>query len=109
MLSISAIPDQDPSELVAREQRLADYLAETLDVEVEYVPVTDYAASVQLFTAGDLDLVFYGGLTGVQAGSRRPAPRSSPSATSTRSSAASSSPGPGPGSTRSSRRGGSRR
>ncbi|WP_181310374.1 putative selenate ABC transporter substrate-binding protein [Nocardioides campestrisoli] len=67
VLSISAIPDQDPSELVAREQRLADYLAETLDVEVEYVPVTDYAASVQLFTAGDLDLVFYGGLTGVQA------------------------------------------
>jgi phosphonate transport system substrate-binding protein len=67
VLSISAIPDQDPSELSAREEALASYLSKELDVEVEYVPVTDYAASVSLFKAGDLDMVFYGGLTGVQA------------------------------------------
>lgn len=66
-LAISAIPDQDPAKLTAREQALAAYLAEELDVRVEYVPVTDYAASVSLFRAGDLDMVFYGGLTGVQA------------------------------------------
>lgn len=66
-LSISAIPDQDPAELTAREEGLAEYLAQRLDVGVEYVPVTDYAASVSLFRAGDLDMVFYGGLTGVQA------------------------------------------
>lgn len=67
VLSISAIPDQDPSELSAREKALAAYLSDELDVEVEYVPVTDYAASVSLFKTGDLDMVFYGGLTGVQA------------------------------------------
>ncbi len=66
-LSISAIPDQDPSELAARESTLVTYLEGELDVEVEYVPVTDYAASVSLFKTGDLDMVFYGGLTGVQA------------------------------------------
>ncbi len=66
-LRISAIPDQDPSELAAREEALAGYLADELDAEVEYVPVTDYTASVNLLRAGDLDLVFYGGLTGVQA------------------------------------------
>ncbi|NPC95302.1 putative selenate ABC transporter substrate-binding protein [Nocardioides sp. zg-DK7169] len=66
-LRISAIPDQDPAELTAREEALAEYLSSALDVEVEYVPVTDYAASVSLFRAGDLDTVFYGGLTGVQA------------------------------------------
>jgi phosphonate transport system substrate-binding protein len=66
-LRISAIPDQDPSELAAREEALAGYLAAELDVEVDYVPVTDYTASVNLLRAGDLDLVFYGGLTGVQA------------------------------------------
>ena len=66
-LSISAIPDQDPSELAAREKTLVTYLEGELDVEVEYVPVTDYAASVSLFKTGDLDMVFYGGLTGVQA------------------------------------------
>lgn len=67
VLRISAIPDQDPASLAPREKSLAAYLADTLDVEVEYVPVTDYAASVTLFGAGDLDMVFYGGLTGVQA------------------------------------------
>jgi len=66
-LVISAIPDQDPEELANREEGLASYLSEALDVEVEYAPVTDYAASVSLFRAGDLDMVFYGGLTGVQA------------------------------------------
>lgn len=67
VLRISAIPDMDPSDLAAREDALAAYLGEELDVAVEYVPVSDYAASVSLFGTGDLDLVFYGGLTGVQA------------------------------------------
>lgn len=66
-LRISAIPDVDPSDLAEREEAMAAYLAGELDVEVEYVPVSDYAASVSLFDTGDLDLVFYGGLTGVQA------------------------------------------
>lgn len=66
-LRISAIPDMDPSDLAEREQAMAAYLAEELGVDVEYVPVSDYAASVSLFGTGDLDLVFYGGLTGVQA------------------------------------------
>jgi phosphonate transport system substrate-binding protein len=66
-LRISAIPDQDPDVLTEREESLAAHLAEVLGREVEYVPVPDYTASVSLFAAGDLDLVFYGGLTGVQA------------------------------------------
>ncbi|MBC9733648.1 putative selenate ABC transporter substrate-binding protein [Nocardioides marmotae] len=71
-LRISAIPDQDPAELEAREGALAAYLSDALDVEVEYVPVTDYAASVSHFRAGDLDAVFYGGLTGAQARQQTP-------------------------------------
>jgi phosphonate transport system substrate-binding protein len=35
---------------------VADHLGEELGVAVEYVPVTDYAASVSLFRAGDLDM-----------------------------------------------------
>jgi len=66
-LKISSIPDQDPEKLAARDGAMARYLSEALGIEVEYVPVTDYAASVALFRAGDLDFVFYGGLTGVQA------------------------------------------
>ena len=71
-LRISAIPDRDPAALAEREQAMAAYLATALGVEVEYVPVSDYTASVTLFGTGDLDLVFYGGLTGVQARQRVP-------------------------------------
>lgn len=66
-LRITAIPDQDPDALTAREEAFAAHLAQVFGIEVEYVPVPDYAASVSLFGAGDLDLVFYGGPTGVQA------------------------------------------
>lgn len=71
-LRISAIPDSDPELLTEREEALASYLAGALGLEVEYVPVPDYAASVTLFGAGDLDLVFYGALTGVQARLQNP-------------------------------------
>jgi len=66
-LKISAIPDQDPAKLRTINQSMAAYLAGKLGVKVEFVPVTDYAASVSLFKTGDLDMVFFGGLTGVQA------------------------------------------
>ncbi len=67
-LSIGAIPDQDPELLQRLYGLVADHLeAELPGVEVEYVPVTDYQGAVSGFVVGDLDLVWYGGLTGVQA------------------------------------------
>ena len=66
-LHISAIPDQDPAKLTALYGAMATYLHTKLKVPVDYVPVTDYAASVSSFQLGDLDLVWFGGLTGVQA------------------------------------------
>jgi phosphonate transport system substrate-binding protein len=65
-LVISAIPDQDPEKLQRLYGKLAGYLSKELGVPVEYKPVTDYTASVTAFKVGDLDLVWYGGLTGVQ-------------------------------------------
>jgi phosphonate transport system substrate-binding protein len=67
-LRIGAIPDQEPDRLV----RLYDLVAGQLEAElpgttVDYVPVTDYDAAVSGFAVGDLDLVWFGGLTGVQA------------------------------------------
>jgi phosphonate transport system substrate-binding protein len=67
VLRIGAIPDQDPEKLTRLYGLVADYLGKDLGVKVEYVPVTDYASAVSLFRAGDLDLVWFGGLTGVQA------------------------------------------
>lgn len=67
VLTFTAIPDQNTTELEERFGRVAEYLSETLDVEVEYVPVTDYTASVEAFTNGDVQLAWFGGLTGVRA------------------------------------------
>ena len=64
---IGAIPDQEPEKLQRRFGLLADYLEAELGVPVEYKSVTDYAASVTAFRVGDLDMVWFGGLTGVQA------------------------------------------
>lgn len=66
-LITGAIPDQDPEKLQRQYSKLATYLEKELGVPVEYKPVVDYAAAVTAFRVGDLDLVWFGGLTGVQA------------------------------------------
>jgi phosphonate transport system substrate-binding protein len=69
-LIAGAIPDQDPEKLQRLYDKLANYLETELGVPVEYKPVTNYAAAVTAFRVGDLDLVWFGGLTGVQARSQ---------------------------------------
>jgi phosphonate transport system substrate-binding protein len=66
-LRIGAIPDQDPEVLQRLYGTVADSMSAVLDLDVAYQPVTDYGAAVSLFRTGDLDLVWFGGLTGVQA------------------------------------------
>jgi phosphonate transport system substrate-binding protein len=66
-LVVSAIPDQDPQRLERLYGLVAEYLSDELGVPVSYEAVSDYTASVTLFRLGELDLVWYGGLTGVQA------------------------------------------
>jgi phosphonate transport system substrate-binding protein len=67
VLTIGAIPDQEPEKLQRLYGLLATYLSKELGVQVVYKPVTDYTAAVTAFKVGDLDLVWFGGLTGVQA------------------------------------------
>jgi phosphonate transport system substrate-binding protein len=74
-LRIGAIPDQDPEVLQRQHGAVADAMAAALDLEVVHSPVTDYAAAVSLFRTGDLDLVWFGGLTGVQARLQAPGAR----------------------------------
>lgn len=63
----TAIPDADETRLNARFSKVADYLAEQLDVEVKYIPVKSYAAAVSAFRSNQVQLAWFGGLTGVQA------------------------------------------
>jgi len=66
-LRFSAIPDQNSTELEAKFDPIATYLSEALGVSVEYIPSRDYGASVEMFKNGDIQLAWFGGLTGVQA------------------------------------------
>lgn len=67
VLRISAIPDQNPERLNRLYGLVASELSDQLGVKVRYMPVIDYTAAVTGFRRGDLDLVWFGGLTGVQA------------------------------------------
>jgi len=67
VLRISAIPDQNPERLNRLYGLVAAELSDQLGVKVRYMPVIDYTAAVTGFRRGDLDLVWFGGLTGVQA------------------------------------------
>ena len=66
-LYIGGIPDQDIAILEERFNKLATYLTDKTGITVEYLPAADYAAVVTGFRNGDIDLAWFGGLTGVQA------------------------------------------
>lgn len=67
VLHFSAIPDQDETRLRAKYKPVADWLSKELGVPVEYVHCTNYADAVDHFKNGDVQLAWFGGLTGVQA------------------------------------------
>lgn len=68
----TAIPDQDSKQLELRFGKVATYLEKTLGVKVVYVPVKSYAAAVTSFTNDEVQLAWFGGLSGVQARMRVP-------------------------------------
>ena len=63
----TAIPDQDESKLRKRFGKVANYLSKELGMKVEYVPVKSYAAAVTAFRNNQVQLAWFGGLSGVRA------------------------------------------
>jgi phosphonate transport system substrate-binding protein len=63
----TAIPDQDQARLLERFSKVATYLTEQLGVEAKYVPVKSYAAAVTAFRNDQVQLAWFGGLSGVRA------------------------------------------
>ncbi|VAW65414.1 ABC transporter, substrate-binding protein (cluster 12, methionine/phosphonates) [hydrothermal vent metagenome] len=66
-LVFSAIPDQDQSQLTKRFDKVARYLSSSLNVPVKYIPVKSYAAAVSAFRNNQVQLAWFGGLSGVRA------------------------------------------
>ncbi|MGE5849347.1 MAG: putative selenate ABC transporter substrate-binding protein [Candidatus Methylomirabilota bacterium] len=69
-LRVSAIPDENPNELMRIYAPFAEYLSKEVGVKVIYTNVVDYAATVEGLAAKKLDMVWYGGFTFVQARKR---------------------------------------
>ncbi|MED5439863.1 MAG: putative selenate ABC transporter substrate-binding protein [Pseudomonadota bacterium] len=65
--TFTAIPDADESRLNARFGKVADYLSEQLGVDVKYIPVKSYPAAITAFRNDQVQLAWFGGLSGVQA------------------------------------------
>ena len=67
VLTFSAIPDQNSTNLKEKFDRIATYLSEELGIEVVYKASSSYTASVEEFRNGNTQLAWFGGLSGVQA------------------------------------------
>ena len=63
----TAIPDQDEARLRERFDKISAYLSKELGVETKYVPVKSYAAAVTAFRNNQVQLAWFGGLSGVRA------------------------------------------
>lgn len=70
VLRVTAIPDESPTELARKAAPLVKYLESKLGLKVEFVPVSDYAASVESLINHKVDLAWFGGFTFVQASVR---------------------------------------
>lgn len=63
----TAIPDEDESRLQERFGKVAEYLSHELGVDVKYIPVKSYPAAITAFRNNQVQLAWFGGLSGVQA------------------------------------------
>ncbi len=66
-LVITAIPDEKVSDQDAKFKALQEYLKTELKIDTEFSISADYSAAVERFKNGEVHLVWFGGLTGVQA------------------------------------------
>ena len=64
---LSAIPDEKITDQQAKFDKLAEYLEGKLGVKTQFLFSKDYADAVTKFANGEVHLVWFGGLSGVQA------------------------------------------
>lgn len=66
-IKIGMIPDQNTADLNRSMDDFATDLAEKTGFDVKFIPSVDYSALVTAFERGEIQLAWFGGLTGVQA------------------------------------------
>ena len=66
-LKVTTIPEEAATEQVRKFGPLTKYLERTVGMKVEFTPVNDYPAAVESLVNKQVDLVWFGGFTFVQA------------------------------------------
>ena len=67
VLRVTTIPEEAATEQMRKFGPLTRYLERTLGTKVDFVPVNDYPAAVEALVNKQVDLVWFGGFTYVQA------------------------------------------
>ncbi len=66
-LKVTTIPEEAATEQIRKFGPLTRYLERTVGMKVEFTPVNDYPAAVEALVNKQVDLVWFGGFTHVQA------------------------------------------
>jgi phosphonate transport system substrate-binding protein len=67
VLRVTTIPEEAASEQIRKFGPMTKYLEKALGMKVEFTPVNDYPAAVEALVNKQVDLVWFGGFTHVQA------------------------------------------
>ena len=67
VLRVTTIPEEAATEQMRKFTPIASYLEKKLGMKVEFTPVSDYPAAVEVLVNKKVDLVWFGGFTHVQA------------------------------------------
>ena len=67
---ITTIPEEAATEQVRKLGPITKYLESKLGMKVEFIPVSDYPAAVEALVNKNVDMVWFGGFTHVQANVR---------------------------------------
>ena len=67
VLKVTTIPEEAATEQIRKFGPITRYLERTLGMKVEFTPVNDYPAAVEALVNKQVDLVWFGGFTHVQA------------------------------------------
>jgi phosphonate transport system substrate-binding protein len=67
VFKVTTIPEEAASEQIRKFGPMVKYLERTLGTKVEFVPVSDYPAAVEALVNKQVDMVWFGGFTFVQA------------------------------------------
>jgi phosphonate transport system substrate-binding protein len=67
VFKVTTIPEEAASEQIRKFAPLVKYLEKRLGQKVEFIPVSDYPAAVEALVSKQVDMVWFGGFTHVQA------------------------------------------